>query len=220
MKKKPLNLLLIGAIAAATFTSVEAAVTLTLDDAFTANDPDYTMTLTFEETTRANEVKVTFKAVDVGNDYVDGVALNLPEGLNYQAIQLGGVTAEEGFFQAPNMIKDKNNLLGPNGNNQGIFDIGAGFATGRNKPDNVLFTTGDSVSFLVTSTANGATLSVADLAETFDTPTDTWVAAASVITSPNYCSWYTTGGPPTNVPEPSSALLGLIALAGLVRRKR
>ena len=62
MKKKPLNLLLTGAIAAATFTSAKAAVTLTLDDAFVANDPDYTMTLTFEETNRANEVKVTFKA--------------------------------------------------------------------------------------------------------------------------------------------------------------
>lgn len=219
MKKKPLNLLLTGAIAAATFTSAKAAVTLTLDDAFVANDPDYTMTLTFEETNRANEVKVTFKAVDVGNHYVDGVALNLPEGLNYQAIQLGGVTAEEGFFQAPNMLKQRDNLLGPNGNNQGIFDIGAGFAVGRNKPDNVLFTTGDSVSFLVTSTANGATLSVEDLAETFDTPSDTWVAAASVITAPNYCAWYTTGGA-TPVPEPSSALLGLIALAGLARRKR
>jgi hypothetical protein len=216
---KPLNLLLTGALAAATFTASQAAVTLTLDNAFVASDPDYTMTLTFEETNRANEVKVTFKAVDVGSHYVDGVALNLPEGLNYQAIQLGGVTAEEGFFQAPNMLKQRDNLLGPNGNNIGIFDIGAGFATGRNKPDNVLFTTNDSVSFLVTRTANGATLSVADLAETFDTPTDTWVAAASVITAPNYCAWYTVGSA-TPVPEPSTALLGLISLAGLARRKR
>ena len=216
---KVLKLALAGALAAISFNAVNAATVLILDQPHVTSDPSYTMTLTFEETNRANEVKVTFKAVDVGNHYVDGVALNLPEGLNYQAIQLGGVTAEEGFFQAPNMLKQRDNLLGPNGNNQGIFDIGAGFAVGRNKPDNVLFTTGDSVSFLVTSTANGATLSVEDLAETFDTPSDTWVAAASVITAPNYCAWYTTGGS-TPVPEPSSALLGLIALAGLARRKR
>ena len=216
---KVLKLALAGALAAISFDAVNAATVLVLDQPHVASDPSYTMTLTFEETTRANEVKVTFKAVDVGTHYVDGLALNLPEGLNYQTIQLGGVTAEEGFFQAPNMLKQRDNLLGPNGNNQGIFDIGAGFAVGRNKPDNVLFTTGDSVSFLVTSTANGATLSVEDLAETFDTPSDTWVAAASVITAPGYCAWYTTGGS-TPVPEPSSALLGLIALAGLARRKR
>jgi len=215
---KVLKLALVGALAAISFNTSNAATVLVLDNPHVASDPAYEMTLTFEDTTRANEVKVTFKAVNVGSHYVDGLALNLPEGLNYQAIQLGGVTAEEGFFQAPNMLKQRDNLLGPNGGNQGIFDIGAGFATGRNKPDNVLFTTNDSVSFLVTSTANGATLSVEDLAETFDTPTDTWVAAASVITAPNYCAWYTTGG--TSVPEPSSALLGLVGALGLCLRRR
>ena len=214
---KVLKLALAGALAAISFDAVNAATVLVLDQPHVASDPSYTMTLTFEETTRANEVKVTFKAVDVGTHYVDGLALNLPEGLNYQTIQLGGVTAEEGFFQAPNMLKQRDNLLGPNGNNQGIFDIGAGFAVGRNKPDNVLFTTGDSVSFLVTNT-QGA-LSVEDLAETFDTPTDTWVAAASVITSPSYCAWYTPDGG-TSIPEPSTALLGLLGLGALARRKR
>lgn len=214
---KVLKLALVGALAAISFNTANAATVLVLDQPHVTSDPAYTMTLTFEETTRANEVKVTFKAVNVGSHYVDGVALNLPEGISYQPIQLGGVTAEEGFFQAPNMLKQKNNLLGPNGNNQGIFDIGAGFAVGRNKPSNVLFTTGDSVSFLVTNT-QGA-LSVEDLTETFDTPTDTWVAAASVITAPGYCAWYTTdGGSP--IPEPSTALLGLLGLGALTRRKR
>lgn len=213
---KVLKLALAGALAAISFNAANAATVLILDQPHVTSDPSYTMTLTFEETTRANEVKVTFKAVNVGIHYVDGLALNLPENLNYQTIQLGGVTVEEGFFQAPNMLKQRDNLLGPNGNNQGIFDIGAGFAVGRN-PDNVLFTTGDSVSFLVTNT-QGA-LSVEDLAETFDTPTDTWVAAASVITSPNYCAWYTPEVE-TTIPEPSSALLGLLGLGALVRRKR
>ncbi len=214
---KVLKLLLAGALAAISFNVLNAATVLVLDQPHVTSDPSYEMTLTFEETTRANEVKVTFKAVNVGSHYVDGVALNLPEGINYQPIQLGGVTAEEGFFQAPNMLKQRDNLIGPNQGNQGIFDIGAAFATGRNKPSNVLFTTGDSVSFLVTSTQGP--LSVEDLAETFDTPTDTWVAAASVVTAPGYCAWYTTdGGSP--VPEPSSALLGLLGLGALARRKR
>lgn len=214
---KVLKLALVGALAAIPFEVANAATVLILDQPHVTSDPSYTMTLTFEETTRANEVKVTFKAVNVGTHYVDGLALNLPEGLNYQTIQLGGVTAEEGFFQAPNMLKQRDNLLGPNQGNQGIFDIGAGFAVGRNKPSNVLFTTGDSVSFLVTNT-QGA-LSVEDLAETFDTPTDTWVAAASVITSPNYCAWYTPEVE-TAIPEPSTALLGLLGLGALARRKR
>ncbi len=214
---KVLKLALAGALAAISFNAVNAATVLVLDQPHVASDPSYTMTLTFEETTRANEVKVTFKAVNVGTHYVDGLALNLPENLNYQTIQLGGVTAEEGFFQAPNMLKQRDNLLGPNQGNQGIFDIGVGFAVGRNKPSNVLFTTGDSVSFLVTNT-QGA-LSVEDLAETFDTPTDTWVAAASVITSPNYCAWYTPEVE-TAIPEPSTALLGLLGLGALARRKR
>ena len=214
---KVLKLALAGALAAISFNAANAATVLVLDKPHVTSDPSYTMTLTFEETTRANEVKVTFKAVNVGTHYVDGLALNLPENLNYQTIQLGGVTAEEGFFQAPNMLKQRDNLLGPNQGNQGIFDIGAGFAVGRNKPSNVLFTTGDSVSFLVTNT-QGA-LSVEDLAETFDTPTDTWVAAASVITSPNYCAWYTPEVE-TAIPEPSTALLGLLGLGALARRKR
>ncbi len=214
---KVLKLALAGALAAISFNAANAATVLVLDQPHVTSDPSYTMTLTFEETTRANEVKVTFKAVNVGTHYVDGLALNLPENLNYQTIQLGGVTAEEGFFQAPNMLKQRDNLFGPNQGNQGIFDIGAGFAVGRNKPSNVLFTTGDSVSFLVTNT-QGA-LSVEDLAETFDTPTDTWVAAASVITSPNYCAWYTPEVE-TAIPEPSTALLGLLGLGALARRKR
>ncbi len=213
---KVLKLALVGALAAIPFNTANAATVLVLDQPHVTSDPAYTMTLTFEETSRANEVKVTFKAVNVGTHYVDGVALNLPEGINYQPIQLGGVTAEEGFFQAPNMLKQRDNLLGPNQGNQGIFDIGAGFATGR-APSNVLFTTGDSVSFLVTSTQGP--LSVADLTETFDTPTDTWVAAASVVTAPGYCAWYTPEVN-TSVPEPSSALLGLLGLGALARRKR
>lgn len=219
---KLLKVLLTGALAAMTFSMAHGAVTLTLDNPTVASDPAYTMTLTFEETTRADEVKVTFKAVDVGSHYVDGFALNLPEGLNYNRVQLGGSTAESGFFQAPQLQAIRDNFFGPgataSGPNVGIFDLGVTFASGRNKPDNVLFTTGDELSFLVTSTQGP--LSVADLAETFDTPTDTWLAAASVITSPNYCAWYTPDGHPTNVPEPSTALLGLLGLAGLVRRKR
>ena len=213
---KVLKLALAGALAAISFNVSNAATVLILDQPHVTSDPSYTMTLTFEETTRANEVKVTFKAVNVGTHYVDGLALNLPEGINYQPIQLGGVTAEEGFFQAPNMLKQRDNLIGPNQGGQGIFDIGAAFAVGS-APSNVLFTTGDSVSFLVTNT-QGA-LSVADLAETFDTPTDTWVAAASVVTAPGYCAWYTPEGG-TSIPEPSSALLGLIGLGALARRKR
>ena len=218
---KLLKLALAGALAAISFNAVNAAVVLTLDQAFVTTDPSYTMTLTFEETTRADEVKVTFKAVNVGSHYVDGFALNLPEGLNYNRVQLGGSTAESGFFQAPQLQAIRDNFFGPgataSGPNQGIFDLGVTFATGRNKPDNVLFTTGDELSFLVTSTQGP--LSVADLAETFDTPTDTWIAAASVITSPNYCAWYTpeVGN---SIPEPSSALLGLLGLGALARRKR
>jgi len=214
---KVLKLALVGALAAISFHAVNAATVIVLDKPHVTSDPAYTMTLTFEETTRANEVKVTFKAVNVGTHYVDAVALNLPEGISYQPIQLGGVTAEEGFFQGPTPRINRDGYIGPNQGGQGIFDIGVGFATGRNKPSNVLFTTGDSVSFLVTNT-QGA-LSVADLAETFDTPTDTWVAAASVITAPGYCAWYTTDGG-TAVPEPSSALLGLLGLGALARRKR
>ena len=218
---KPLKTVLVGALAATAFTAAEAAVTLTLDNPYVATDPAYSMTLTFEETTRANEVKVTFKAVNIGNHYVDGVAFNLPEGVNFNAIQLGGVTQEAGFFQAPTVQKNEDAFFGPGSqggvSNTGLFDIGVPFATGRNKPDNVLFTEGDEVSFLVTNTQG--TLTVADLTETLDTPSGTWLAAASVITSPNYCAWYTPDGG-TAVPEPSSALLGLIALAGLARRKR
>ena len=80
---KLLKLALAGALAAISFNAVNAAVVLTLDNPTVASDPAYTMTLTFEETTRADEVKVTLKAVDVGTHYVDGFALNLPEGLNY-----------------------------------------------------------------------------------------------------------------------------------------
>jgi MYXO-CTERM domain-containing protein len=214
---KVLKLALVGALGAIPFNTANAATVLILDQPHVTSDPAYTMTLTFEETSRVNEVKVTFKAVNVGTHYVDGLALNLPEGINYQPIQLGGVTAEEGFFQAPNMLKQRDNLIGPNQGNQGIFDIGAAFATGRNKPSNVLFTTGDSVSFLVTSTQGP--LSVADIAETFDTPTDTWVAAASVVTAPGYCAWYTPESG-TSIPEPSTALLGLLGLGALARRKR
>ena len=214
---KVLKLALAGALAAISFNVANAATVLVLDQPHVTSDPSYTMTLTFEETTRANEVKVTFKAVNVGTHYVDAVALNLPENLNYQPIQLGGVTQVEGFFQAPTPRIQRDSYIGPNQGGQGIFDIGVGFATGRNKPSNVLFTTGDAVSFLVTNT-QGA-LSVEDLAETFDTPTNTWVAAASVVTAPNYCAWYTPDGGGA-IPEPSTALLGLISLAGLARRKR
>ena len=229
--KKVLNLLLAGALAAMSFSVVNGAViVLDVNKPVTFdNSPDpVKMEIFLLDTQRSNEVEVLFSITEIGldeNDYVDALLLSVPAGFNENNTSVGGVTQRTGLFQSPE-VRFRKNRMGDTGN-PAKFDLEVRFAAG-NKPRNVLFDevrggvdTTETVSFLITRhNAAEGTFTAETLSQELDS-TGQFFAAASVVRQQpvgRVCEWYTTGNNPT-IPEPSTALLGLISLVGLVRRK-
>ncbi len=205
---KVLKLALAGALAAISFNAANAATVL-LDTTYTGAQPESTghfLTVTTTDLTNSNSVLVTIQAdLESSQEFISKVGIGLDGSVNTIDLIITNATVAEGSFNV------KSHYLSNN-----PFNMGGGVKTEML----VLFDTAnrkrlngtDKFTFLVSS---------ANQHDTFDSSRFRFDEEFGVVAHVQGINgedsvWASS----TAIPEPSTALLGLISLAGLARRKR
>ena len=213
---KVLKLALAGALAAISFNAVNAATVLTVDKVYTgatpsADAPWVTITATTVDT-RANGALADVVNINIlaspdvtGTEFISKLALTLNVGL-VNADTVVSLEAIQGLWTGPQSTSvDVDNVSVGGGDK---LDLGVKFITSNTQGGSFRFKEGKSFDLRVTYTGSEAL-----------TDENIFGYNAEAVIHVQGINGGDSGWA-TNVPEPSTALLGLLGLGALARRKR